>query len=139
MRKFGFVIALTALGVAGCAHQGGYNAINRKRPDEFAVPRMAPLVVPPDFALVPPKPGAPRPQDADSSTQALQAMFGGPAQRSAAENATLNNAGQDHAADGIRSTVGDQNTATVDKGAATRDVLAAPQGDGQTARASAGQ
>ena len=139
MRKIGFVVALAAFGVAGCAHRGSYSAVNRKRPDEFAVPRMAPLVVPPDFALVPPKPGAPRPQDADSSTQALQAMFGGAAQRSSAENTTLNSAGQDHAADGIRSTVGDPNTTTVDKGAATRDVLAAPQGDGQTARASAGK
>ncbi|MDE2042086.1 MAG: DUF3035 domain-containing protein, partial [Alphaproteobacteria bacterium] len=91
------------------------------------------------FALVPPKPGASRPQDADSSTQALEAMFGGPAPRSAIENHTLNKAGQDQADAGIRSTVGAPNTTPVDKGSTTRDVLAAPQGNGQTAKASAGQ
>ena len=64
------------------------------RPDEFAVARQAPLVIPPDFSLVPPKPGAPRPQEADSSTQALQALFGGPAPRSAVENALTSQPGE---------------------------------------------
>ena len=37
---------------------------------------------------------------------------------------------------GIRSTVGDPQTKTVAKGAQVKDILAAPQGDGQEARAS---
>jgi hypothetical protein len=36
---------------------------------------------------------------------------------------------------GIRSTVGDPETATVNKGAVTRDIIAAPEGDGQAAQA----
>lgn len=133
MRKV-IVVALTALTLAGC----GGGGLNRARPDEFAVARRAPLVVPPDFALVPPSPGAPRPQEADSSTQALQAMFGGPAPRSAPEAAALNQAGATRAAPGIRSEVGSPQTNAVDKGAVTRDIIAAPEGDNQDARAGTG-
>lgn len=127
---------LVALGLIGLTLAGcGGGGLNRTRPDEFAVARRAPLVVPPDFALAPPTPGAPRPQEADSSTQALQAMFGGPAQRSVPEAATLNRAGAERAAGGIRSEVGSPETNAVDKGAITRDIIAAPEGDGQDARA----
>ena len=38
---------------------GGGGLFNRERPDEFAVQRQTPLVVPPDFALTPPKQGEP--------------------------------------------------------------------------------
>ena len=102
--------------LAACGSNGGILA--RERPDEFAVQRQAPLVVPPDFNLVPPAPGA---------------LFGGPAPRSAGETSVLDRAG---AADpGIRSTVGDPQTNTVAKGSVTRDIVAAPEGDGQYAQA----
>ena len=129
MRKF---VPLIVLGVAlsGCGTTGLFN---RDRPDEFAVSRQAPLVIPPDFALVPPNPGAPRPQENDASQQALDALFGGPAPRSAVEKDTLGRAGT--AAPGIRSEVGDPATNTVDKGTVTRDILAAPEGDGREAQA----
>lgn len=129
MRKF---VVMSSLGLllAGC--QG--NALNRQRPDEFAVARQAPLVIPPDFSLVPPRPGAPRPQDTGASTQAMQALFGGPAPRSATERLTLEQAGNAQADAGIRSGVADPATNVVDKGTTTRDIVAAPQGDGQSAR-----
>lgn len=117
----------------GACSQGG-SLFNRIRPDEFAVSRQAPLVVPPDFSLMPPNPGAPRPQDLDSSKQALDALFGGPAPRSAVETDTLGKAGA--SAVGIRSVVGDPRTKTVAKGATVRDILAAPEGDGREAQAS---
>ena len=118
---------------------GSNNLFNRDRPDEFAVSRQAPLVVPPDFALVPPAAGSPQAQAADSSTQALQAMFGGPAARSGAESTTLNAAGGARSQPGIRSNAGDPGTEVVDKGATTRDIIAAPEGDGQAARTSTPQ
>ena len=65
-------------------------------------------------------------------------MFGGPAQRSTAERATLQAAGNDAADAGVRSGVGDPQTNVVDKGSTTRDILAAPEGDGQSARTGAG-
>lgn len=102
MRKILGVVAVGAL-LPGCASGGLFN---RNSPDEFQVTRLAPLVVPPDFALVPPAAGSAQAQSADSSTQALQAMFGGPAARSGAENAAINAAGGSRAQPGIRSNAG---------------------------------
>jgi hypothetical protein len=115
---------------------GGGGLFNRDRPDEFAVQRQAPLVVPPDFSLTPPKPGAPRPASNNTQQQTLDALFGGSAPRSDVEARTIGRAGS--AAPGIRSAVGDPGTNTVAKGEVTRDILAAPQGDGREARAVAG-
>lgn len=129
-------LGLAALTLSACASGG---ITNRDRPDEFATARKAPLVIPPDFALVPPKPGAPRPQETDSATQALQAMFGGPAPRSTSETGVITQAGGNRADAGIRSGVGDPDTNVVDKGSVTRDIVAAPEGDGQDARASTPQ
>lgn len=131
MRKTTLVLltATTAM-LAGCG--GGGGLFNRERPDEFAVQRQAPLVVPPDFALQPPQPGAPRPAESNTQTQTLDALFGGPQARSDVENNALSRAGQ--AAPSIRSTVGDAGTNTVNKGAVTRDILSAPQGDGREAQ-----
>ena len=135
MRKATALIVLTSASalLAGC---GGGGLFNRDRPDEFAVQRQAPLVVPPDFALVPPEPGAPRPVDRSTQSQALDALFGGPAPRSDVERATTARAG--NPAVSIRSTVGDPGTNTVSKGDVTRDILAAPQGDGREAQAGTG-
>ena len=138
MRKFSsarkFLAAGSAVGIAvalsGC---GGGSGLNRTRPDEFAVARQAPLVIPPDYSLVPPRPGAARPQDTGPQALALEALFGGPAARSASENAILTSAGRDNASPGIRSEVGDPQTTVVDKGSTTRDIVAAPEGDGQNA------
>lgn len=137
MRK---AVVIATLGMASALSAcGSTNYMNRERPDEFAVTRNAPLVVPPDFALVPPAPGAPAAQAADSSTQALQAMFGGPAARSGSETGVVNSAGASRAEPGIRSGVGDPDTNVVDKGQVTRDIIAAPEGDGQDAKATAPQ
>ncbi len=132
MRKL--VSVSLGLGLAGMlAGCGGGSGLNRARPDEYTVARQAPLVIPPDFTLVPPKPGAARPQDSNPNALTLQALFGGSAQRSAGENATLSAAGADAADQGIRSTAGDPGTTVVDKGTTTRDIVAAPEGDGQFA------
>ena len=127
------LLAGAAVSLAACAGSG----LDRARPDEFAVARQAPLVIPPDYALVPPQPGAARPQDAAGNAQAqtLEALFGGSAPRSAAERATLGEAGG-VADPGIRSSVGDPGTNVVDKGSTTRDIVAAPAGNGQGATAS---
>lgn len=125
------IILSSAPLLAGCA--SGLNLFNRAAPDEMAVSRQAPLAVPPDFALTPPEPGAPRPQTPSASQQALEALFGGPAQRSGVETSAVSNAGR--ADPGIRSAIGDNATYTVDKGLVTRDIIAAPQGDGREAQA----
>jgi hypothetical protein len=65
--------------------------------------------------------------------QMLETLFGGTATRSAAERAISTTSGT--AELGIRSSVGDPQTTTVNKGSITRDIIAAPEGDGQTAQA----
>ena len=137
MRKFLLVagaVALTA-SLSAC----GKNGYDRARPDEFAVARQAPLVIPPDFSLVPPQPGAARPQDGTAGNQALDAMFGGSAARSAGESATLDAAGRTSADQSARTSVGSPGTNVVDKGTTTRDIVAAPEGNGRDASASTPQ
>ena len=127
---------LAMLVLAGChsGPKGGVFASRKGVPDEFAVGRAAPLTVPPDFALVPPKPGQPRPQEADSSTQALNALFGGPRPVSQGESALLTAAGPPPQP-GIRSEAGDPNTQVVNKGQATQQLLKAPPSDNPNANA----
>lgn len=75
-----FLLALgVSLGVSLSACGGVKESLglNRKAPDEFAVVKRAPLAMPPDYALRPPRPGAPRPQEQATSQQARQAVFGG--------------------------------------------------------------
>jgi hypothetical protein len=136
MRKLVCVagVSSVALLLGGC---GAHSRLGRPGgPDEFAVARQAPLVIPPDFSLAPPQPGAARANDISPNAQALDALFGGSAPRSAGEGATLSAAGADSDDAGIRSSVDDPQTNVVDKGASTRDVVAAPEGDGQSARVS---
>ena len=117
-----------ALLLAGC--QNG--PFGRDRPDEFAVARNAPLVVPPDFNLTPPRPGEPD-AGSDPRAQALQALFGGPQPRSAVERDMLQVAGADRAALGARSIAGDPETTVVNRGALVQTILQLPEGDGQEA------
>jgi len=125
------IASVSTLLLAGCGSSG---LLSRSRPDEFAVQRQAPLLVPPDFALTPPQPGTPRPTSVTSQQDTLNALFGGPAPRSEVERNTIGRAGAPET--GIRSTVGDPQTHAVAKGPVTRDILAAPQGDGREAQAS---
>ena len=136
MRKTPAIILAIATTAMLSACGGGGGLFNRDRPDEFAVQRQMPLAVPPDFALTPPQPGAPRPSANNTQGQTLDALFGGQSPRSDVERNTTSRAGTP--APGIRSAVGDPMTNTVAKGEVTREILAAPQGDGQAAQAAIG-
>ena len=134
MRKQLSLLSLLGAGLAlsGCAALGIGGGAGSNL-DEFRVARNAPLVIPPDYTLVPPKPGDPRPQAADAQAQALEALFGGTAPRSAGESGVLGAAGRDAATDGARSVAGDPGTTVVEKGTLTRDIIAAPEGNGRDA------
>jgi hypothetical protein len=77
MRLLTTVLALSV----GCAALSGCDTLrkaaglNKKSPDEFAVTTKAPLVIPPDFNLRPPLPGAPPTNSLDPSTTAENALF----------------------------------------------------------------
>ena len=131
------LVAMTALSACG-GGKGGVMAGRGAAPDEFAVSKRAPLTIPPDFALTPPKPGAPRPQEADSSQQALSAMFAGTAApKSQTEKDIIGLTGT-QAEPGIRSAVDETKTVMVDKGPVTRTILAAADKQDPSASVSMG-
>lgn len=126
------ILLLPAVLVAGCKSS---DIADRKRPDEFAIGKQAPLVIPPDYALQPPRPGAPRPIGADSQQQALEALFGPGVQlppRSEIENKLLSDAKALRTDPGVRATADDgpgaDGTAVVEKGSFLRELLDAPAG-----------
>lgn len=64
--------------LSACARGSVQNALGlgKRAPDEFAVVSRAPLVVPPDFDLRPPRPGEPRPMVGTAGDQARAALLG---------------------------------------------------------------
>ena len=133
--------ALTALVLAAAVTISGCGAFQSKTrtPDEFAVARNAPLIIPPDFSLAPPVAGTTGLSPTEAQQQAIDALFGGPAQRSPGETSMLDAAGRNSAQVGIRSQVWDPDTRIVDKGATTLQILNAPAADTNVASAQAGQ
>ena len=125
-------VLIAAVGLSGCATRG-------KTPDDFAVARNAPLIVPPDFNLAPPVAGTAGLTPGEAQQQAIDTLFGGPAPRSNAETSLLDAAGRNDAQLGIRSTVWDPNTRIVDHGQTTLTILNAQPADSNIATAQAGQ
>ena len=74
MRRLSALL-LCALALAGCGSIRNLAGLQKKSPDEFAVTTKAPLVIPPDFNLRPPTPGAPPTNQLDPTATAEQALF----------------------------------------------------------------
>jgi Protein of unknown function (DUF3035) len=128
MRNILILVALAAT-VTACGSKRGMSS--RSGPDEMAIARSAPLVVPPDFALAPPTPGAPRAIGVDAQAAAMEALFGPgvkPPPRSQSEQQLLDRAGANTPDPAIRNQAGDARTNAVNKGTFLADVLAAPVG-----------
>jgi hypothetical protein len=77
MRLLTTVLALSlcATALSGCDSLRQMAGLDKKSPDEFAVTTKAPLVIPPDFNLRPPLPGAPPANALDPSSSAEAALF----------------------------------------------------------------
>ncbi|MGB3722223.1 MAG: DUF3035 domain-containing protein [Pacificimonas sp.] len=134
-----FILSGAALLVTACGSSGGMFG-DRDAPDEMAISRNAPLVVPPDFNMQPPRPGAPRAIESETQTQAMEALFGPgvrPPEASRSEQLLLDDAGAKRSSPGARATVGDTDTMMVDKGAQVKDIVAAPVGTADAGIASA--
>lgn len=116
------LLAVLALPLAtgGCDSTRDALGLTKKSPDEFAVVTKAPLVLPPEFGLRPPQPGAPRPQDIQARDRARAALGGGTltqgtrsptsSSRSAGETALLQQAGATNVDPDIRRKVNDEFT-----------------------------
>lgn len=122
-RRLAGLLAVLALPLAagGCDSTRDALGLTKKSPDEFAVVTKAPLVLPPEFGLRPPQPGAPRPQDVQARDRA-QAALGGEgtltqagrsptsSSRSAGETALLQQARATNVDPDIRRKVNDEFT-----------------------------
>jgi hypothetical protein len=70
------LIAVVGVGLSGCGSTRRALGMSKVTPDEFRVVSKAPLVVPPDYALRPPAPGEPRPQELQPESAARTAILG---------------------------------------------------------------
>ncbi|OJT95542.1 MAG: hypothetical protein BGN82_10660 [Alphaproteobacteria bacterium 65-7] len=68
-------LLLCAGSAAGCGSLREAAGLAKKSPDEFAVSTKAPLIIPPDFNLRPPSPGAPPANTLDPASNAQAALF----------------------------------------------------------------
>ena len=104
------VLAGAAMAMAGCNSVNDALGNSKLAPDEFRVVTKAPLVVPPEFALRPPTPGEPRPQELQPESQARQILLGrrDEVNRSEGETLLANRAGAQHADPLIRYVIDDQ-------------------------------
>lgn len=105
------VVALTAAtGLGGCQSASRAMGMTKVTPDEFRVVTKAPLVVPPEYALRPPAPGEPRPQELQPESAARAALAGqaASAQRSDGERLLVARAGSERADPLIRYVVDDE-------------------------------
>jgi hypothetical protein len=69
-------LALAAASLAGCDSARETFGFTKQAPDEFEVVTRAPLVIPPDYGLRPPQPGAQRPQEKEIRDQARETVTG---------------------------------------------------------------
>jgi len=69
-------VLAAATAATGCASVSRAIGATKVAPDEFRVVTQAPLTLPPDYNLRPPRPGEPRPQELQPSEEARVALFG---------------------------------------------------------------
>ena len=111
------LVAAAGVGLSSCSSTRNALGMSKVTPDEFRVVSKAPLVVPPDYALRPPAPGEPRPQELQPESAARVALLGQrEAQaRSDGEKALVAKAGADKADPLIRYVVDDETGALAHK------------------------
>jgi hypothetical protein len=80
--------AIMAVGLGGCGQLRDALGQTKDPPDEFQVVARAPLALPPNYDLRPPRPGAPRPQERSTTDAAAERILG----RRARATATSTNA-----------------------------------------------
>jgi hypothetical protein len=138
-------VLLAGLGLGACSHASSALGLNKATPDEFRVVAKAPLIIPPDYSLRPPKPGEPRPQELQPESAARVAMLGQrqAEERSDGEKLLVGRAGVEKADPLVRYVVDDEfgDLAHKDKTFADKvmfwrkDKAAAQKGDPKLAQA----
>ncbi len=129
--RFARRVAIVGLAAGAFAVMGGCSSfkdalgISKHPPDEFAVVTKSPLIVPPDYNLLPPRPTVEQPRDADPEAAAIQALF--PDHKvtppSQSEAMLLKRTGATDTSSDIRTKIGDEATEISDRGADTGKIL----------------
>lgn len=103
-------VLVAAAGLAGCQSTQKALGMSKVTPDEFRIVTKAPLVVPPDYALRPPAPGEPRPQELQPESVARNALLGQreAESRSAGEKMLVAKAGAEKADPLVRYVIDDE-------------------------------
>ncbi|MGH6958216.1 MAG: DUF3035 domain-containing protein [Caulobacteraceae bacterium] len=113
-------LLLGSSALAGCSSAERAFGLAKVTPDEFRVVTKAPLTLPPDYALRPPEPGEPRPQELQPESAAEEALEGQRAGdvRSDGEKLFVEKAGAERADPLVRYVIDDEfgNLAHKDKG-----------------------
>jgi hypothetical protein len=142
-----------ALVVGGCSGVRDSLGLGKNAPDEFSVVKKAPLILPPDYKLRPPRPGAQRPTAVMPVDEARSAVFGKKTTtqtaagasatgqnillgdkrpsvpKSTGELALLDNAGADPSQANVRSLIRHETTSVANKGKSFSDSLMFWRGD----------
>jgi hypothetical protein len=115
------LLGLSAVALSACGSSlSDTLGYGKEAPDEFAIVTKAPLVIPPDYSLRPPRPGAPSPRETSPGALAQAALLGtlanGPGGTpSAGEVALLTNAGALNADPAVRDLIDDETRALKQK------------------------
>jgi hypothetical protein len=133
--KLGTLVLMlaAALAVTGCEETKQAIGLGKQPPDEFQVVSQAPLSLPPDYNLVPPSPGATRPQEGTPTAAAENALLANSttgaapvdpgASQSSGEQALLQTAGATGADPNIRTEVNQEASAETEASQSLLDRL----------------
>lgn len=109
MTKITTVVAIVAAAAAasGCSSLGRSMGAGKNSPDEFRIVTRAPLTLPPDYSLRPPRPGEARPQELEPDAEARAALFGQDIAQgaTAGERTLVSRAGADNVDASVRNQV----------------------------------
>lgn len=108
-------VLAAATAASGCQSFSNMIGSSKNAPDEFRIVTAAPLTLPPDYSLRPPRPGDPRPQELAPDAEARAALFGEDVGQnaSAGERALVAGAGAEALEPGIREQVDFEGAAIV--------------------------
>ncbi len=133
------VLAMLAAATAasGCASFQRAVGAARTAPDEFRVVSQAPLTLPPEYSLRPPRPGEPRPQELEPDAEARAALFGTDVAvgSRAGERSLVANAGDDAVDPNVRDTIDYESQGVVRRNRDFVDRLLIFRGSGEQAPA----
>ena len=131
------MVAAASAAATGCGSISRAAGATKVSPDEFRVVTQAPLTLPPDYSLRPPRPGQPRPQESNSSDDARATLFGQDtaAQASQGERTLVNDAGATATDPSIRDTLDFESQGVVHRNQGFVDALLSFGANAQPANA----